>query len=149
MLDLGQVLKQGLTFAKSAKQSLVLVEVPSVLLSLVTLDSDAPEQAEGKPEHPGHTAKKADLLGGERLAGSRDQERSPDLPVHADGDCLAPPGTRDQDTGLFAAGRRKYLRAGMSPGPPARSLYPGLPQEGAGVGPERVSQAFEAVVERR
>ena len=62
MLDLGQVLKEGLALANGSKKSLVLGEVPSVLLHVLAFDSYAAEQAEAEPEHSGHAAKKADLI---------------------------------------------------------------------------------------
>ena len=148
MLDLGQTFEEGLTFAGNGEQNLVLGEVPLGLLHVLALDSDRPEQAKGQSQHPGHAAEKPDLLGGEGFAGSGDQERSPGLLVYADGDCLAPTGTGDQDTGLLAAGRREYLCARMAPGPPARRFDAGLPQEGAGGGLERVREALKAVGER-
>ena len=149
MLDLGQVLKEGLALANGSKKSLVLGEVPSVLLHVLAFDSYAAEQAEAEPEHSGHAAKKADLIRAESPASTGHEERSPSLPVHTDRDRLAPTDTGDQDTRLLAACRREDLGARVSRGPPARGLDARSPQEGAGVGAERGHQAFKAVVDSR
>ena len=120
MLNLGQAFEEGLAFAKGGQKSLVLVEVPLVLLYVLALDRDRPEQAEGQPKHPGHPAEEAYLLGGERFARSCNQERSPGLLVHADGDRLAPadgPGSRMPVCSLLAAASISAPGDGLGPSP--------------------------------